>query len=157
MPHLPGGLYTIVTVCSVALILVAFFALRELMFSNYSHRGERLFNQQDYRRAIDNLLRAERFWMLNTSKQTPVSRANDCRRLAQVIEMIGEASKKRSISIDISAYRNVLTDMEEFFLNQSPGSAVQWPHLYSKFRDVRKRFHANTRSLKVTLATNNLT
>jgi hypothetical protein len=156
MPHLPGGLYIVIGICSIALIMIGFFGARELLFLKYSQRGEKQFRQHEYSGAINNFLRAERLWMLNTSKQTFTSRANDCRRLARIVEMMGEAASNCSITVDTNGYQSVLKEMEQFLLNQSPAAAAQWPNLYSRFRAARKRFHAETRTLKANTLPGNL-
>jgi len=76
----------------VGLTLVVIFAVKEFRFSFCRRRGMKLFAEGNYQAALLYLMQAERLWMLRLSKQTMPSRAEDCKNLATVLDLISEAA-----------------------------------------------------------------
>jgi hypothetical protein len=139
MPNLPGGGFTVLFVCGLGLALVAFFAAKEFRFSFHYRRGVQLFNEGDYRAALQHLIQAERLWMLRLSKQTMTSRAEDCRNLVKVLELISEAAGHCSLEIKTTEYRKAASEMEQFFSNEKRSSG-DYSKIYSTFTELRKQF-----------------
>ena len=139
MPNLPGGGFTVLFVCGLGLALVMFFVVKEFRFTSYYRRGIQLFNEGDYRVALQQLLQAERLWMLRLSKQTMTSRAEDCRNLVRVLELIGEAARHCSLEINTTEYRKAASEMERFFSIEKRSSG-EYPKIHSTFAELRKRF-----------------
>ena len=98
------------------------------------------------RAALRALIRAESFWMLNLTKQTFESRAEDCKNLGRVLDLIGEASRRSSLGIDIGGYRKAVAEMEGFF-SVGSGSVKAWPLLYSAFCRQQKKFRHEAASV----------
>jgi hypothetical protein len=139
MPNLPGGGFTVLFVCGLGLALVAFFAAKEFRFTSHYRRGIQLFNEGNYRAALQHLLQAEKLWMLRLSKQTMASRAEDCRNLVKVLELISEAAVHCSLEIKTAEYRKAASEMERFFSIEKRSSG-DYPKIHSTFAELRKQF-----------------
>jgi hypothetical protein len=142
MPNLPGGGFTVLFVCGAGLALVAFFAAKEFRFKSHYRRGIHLFDERDYRAALQHLIQAEKLWMLRLSKQTMTSRAEDCRNLVKVLELISEAAKHCSLEIRTTEYRKAASEMERFFSIEKRHSG-DYPKLHSAFTELRKQFRTD--------------
>jgi hypothetical protein len=147
MPDLPGGGYLVLTFCAFGLGLVIFFAVRELLFRFHYRRGKRLFEQQSYGVAMHHLIRAERLWMLNLSKQTFPSRAKDCQQLGTVLDLISKGSERHPSRIDTEEYRKAVAEMERFFSSTEKASK-NWPLIYSNFSELRKQFRSKQKTFR---------
>ena len=147
MPDLPGSAYTVLFVCCIGLALVVFFALKEFRFSFHQRRGIKLFNEKNYEAALRHLIRAERLWMLRLSKQTMVSRSEDCRNLGKLLELISEASQQCSQKLETAEYRKAASEMERFCSNEE--SSKHYPQVHSTFEKLRKKFRLDTKNVPV--------
>jgi hypothetical protein len=146
MPNLPGGGITVLVVCGVGLALVSFFAAKEFRFKFHYQRGIQLINEGNYRTALRHLLQAEKLWMLRLSKQTMQSRAEDCKNLVKVLELISEASRHCSLEIETADYRRVAGELEQFFsIEKRP--ARDYPKIHSTFAELRKKFRVDTKHI----------
>lgn len=139
MPDLPGGIYTVLAVCGVGLSLVLFFAVKEYCFNFHRRRGVELMGERNYQAAMSHLVRAEKLWMLRLSKQTMISRAEDCERLGIVLDLLAEAARHCSITVDLYEYRQAVREMEQFF-SSTDVQTRKYPQIYARFVDQRKRF-----------------
>lgn len=142
MPDLPGDIFTVLFTCGIGLALVVALALREFRFSYHQRRGIKLFKEGCYQAALRHLIQAERLWMLRLSKQTRLSRIEDCRNLGAILELIAEAAKHCSLQIEATEYRMVVVEMERFFTKKSPPR--DYPQIHSAFSRLRKQFRCDT-------------
>jgi hypothetical protein len=139
MPSLPGSGFTVLFVCGLGLALVAIFAVKEFRFTFHYRRGTQLFNEGNYQAALRHLIQAEKLWMLRLSKQTMPSRAEDCRNLVKVLELISEAAGHYSLEIEMVEYRKAANEMERFFSIEK-GPSRDYAQICSTFAELRKQF-----------------
>jgi len=67
------------------------------------------------------------------------SRAEDCRHLVKVLEMISEAAGHCSLEIKTTEYRRAASEMERFFSIEKRCSG-DYPRIHSTFAELRKQF-----------------
>lgn len=97
-----------------------------------------------YREAHRILVRAERLWMLNVSKQTMKSRFESCEQLLSVLHLIDNTSRHCSLELNTDDYRKIVEDLRGFFSEALPCSR-NYREIYSSFLEQRKRFHREIR------------
>ncbi len=147
MPNLPGSGLTVIVVCGIGLAFVLGFAAREFRFLFHRRRGIELFKEQDYHAALRHLVRAERLWMLRLSKQTMSSRAEDCKNLGVVLDLISQVAGYCSVKIETKEYREAANELELFFSIGKKNSG-NYPEIYSAFRELQKQFRSSVRKIR---------
>jgi hypothetical protein len=147
MLELPGGGITVLLVCGVGLLVIVIFVVKEYRFWYHRQRGKGLSKEGDFRSALRHLIRAEKLWMLRLSKQTIASRAEDCRNLGEVLDLIAQAARHCGVKIETRDYREAVTGMEQFF--SSPGSPTDYSRIYLHFRSRQKQFRISLQNLRM--------
>jgi hypothetical protein len=148
LPDLPGGGFTVIFVCGAGLILVVFFAVKELRFDYYRRRGIELFNERNYQAALRHLIQAEKLWMLRLSKQTMPSRIDDCKQLGRMLDLISEAAGHCAVKIEVEEYRDAIGEMECFFSNENRPDRG-YSEIYSKLKSAQRKFRCNAKDIQV--------
>jgi hypothetical protein len=138
MSDLPPSIYPVLIFGVIGLSLIAYFGSREYLLAHYLKKGMKAYEAGSFKIALHWLLKAERKWGLNNTKQTKASHVVDCQKLRRILHLVSDAASHCDLQIETAAYSQAVLEVEQYFANK--GAAKKYPAIYQALKDHRKEF-----------------
>ena len=138
MSNLPPSIYPVLIFGVIGLALIAYFGTREYLLAHYLKKGIRAYEAGNFKIALHWLLKAERKWGLNNTKQTRASHVVDCQKLRQLLHLVSDAASRCNLQIETAEYSQAAVEVEQYFAKNE--AAEKYPAIYQALKDHRKEF-----------------